>query len=302
MSERRLIRFDWAMKYMLRNKANFGIIEGFLSALLEDDISIIEILESESNQEFSSDKFNRVDVLVKDSKNRNIIIEIQNAREPDYMYRVIYGVSKHISQSIKIGEPYRKISKVISVSVLYFNLGIGDDYLYHTTTNIEGKNTKEIINKNSEKAKKLSLLKGTNFNKLEIFPEYYFIQIDKFQDELKNAIDEWVYWFKNERVKQGSKSKNIEQVSKNLDMLHMDINERNKYEKYLGNLVSEKNILEGSEEEGRKKGLEEGLEKGREEGENKKSLEIAITSKNMGFDNKLISELTGLSIEEIEKL
>jgi len=34
---KKLIRFDWAMKTLLRDKANFDILEGFLGALLNDD-------------------------------------------------------------------------------------------------------------------------------------------------------------------------------------------------------------------------------------------------------------------------
>jgi hypothetical protein len=58
-----LIRFDWAIKRLLRNKANFTVLEGFLSELFYDDIKINKILESESNQESADDKFNRVDIL-----------------------------------------------------------------------------------------------------------------------------------------------------------------------------------------------------------------------------------------------
>jgi predicted transposase/invertase (TIGR01784 family) len=74
-NEAKLVRFDWAIKYLLRDKANFDILEGFLSALLNEKIQIISILESESNQFDSEDKFNRVDILVKDQKQRQIIIE-----------------------------------------------------------------------------------------------------------------------------------------------------------------------------------------------------------------------------------
>ena len=44
------IRFDWAVKRLLRNKANFGVLEGFLTVLLGETIRIVEILESEGNQ------------------------------------------------------------------------------------------------------------------------------------------------------------------------------------------------------------------------------------------------------------
>ena len=58
MSSRKLISFDWAMKRLLRSKANFEILEGFLSELTGEDITILEILESESNKEDRADKFN----------------------------------------------------------------------------------------------------------------------------------------------------------------------------------------------------------------------------------------------------
>ena len=66
MSE--LVRFDWAVKYLLRDKSNFDILEGFLSAVLGEDVEVEELLESESNQEDEEDKQNRVDLLVKNTK------------------------------------------------------------------------------------------------------------------------------------------------------------------------------------------------------------------------------------------
>ncbi len=61
------IRFDWAIKRLLRQKANFGILEGFLSELLKEDVKISEILESESNKEREDGKFNKIDILVKNT-------------------------------------------------------------------------------------------------------------------------------------------------------------------------------------------------------------------------------------------
>jgi len=78
---KKLICFDWAIKRLLRNKANFVVLEGFLSELLFDDIKIEQILESESNQETENDKFNRVDILTQNSKNELVIIEIQSTYE-----------------------------------------------------------------------------------------------------------------------------------------------------------------------------------------------------------------------------
>lgn len=75
------------MKRLLRNKANFDILEGFLSELLHEDFRINQILESEGNKETGDDKFNRVDILVENGKGELIIVKIQNTREADYFQR-----------------------------------------------------------------------------------------------------------------------------------------------------------------------------------------------------------------------
>ena len=87
-----LVRFDWAMKRLLRDKSNYVVLEGFLSTLLGEDLRILRFLESESNQDTEDDKFNRVDILVEDTKGRLIIVEVQNNRELDYFHRILYGV------------------------------------------------------------------------------------------------------------------------------------------------------------------------------------------------------------------
>ncbi|SEH04351.1 Rpn family recombination-promoting nuclease/putative transposase [Candidatus Venteria ishoeyi] len=135
---RKLISFDWAIKKILRSKANFVILEGFLSELLFTDIAILEILESEGNQETQDDKFNHVDIKVKDANQRIIIIEIQYSRELDYLQRILYASAKAISEHMQEGAIYADVSKVISVSILYFDFGSGDDYIYHGTSKFIG--------------------------------------------------------------------------------------------------------------------------------------------------------------------
>ena len=144
---KKLVRFDWAMKKMLRHKANFDILEGFLSELLGEEIKIKQILDSESNKETEDDKFNRVDILVEDSKGELIIIEIQNSKEYDYFHRMLYGTSKAITEHIKEGQPYADVKKVISITIAYFDLGQGKDYVYHGTTIFKGihKNRLRIV-------------------------------------------------------------------------------------------------------------------------------------------------------------
>ncbi len=116
-TKRKLITFDWAIKRLLRSKANFGILEGFLSELLKEDIVILDVLESESNKDNKIDKFNRVDLKVRNSQ-QEIIIEIQYDREYDYLQRIFYGVSKTAIEYMQEGKAYTGITKVISINIL----------------------------------------------------------------------------------------------------------------------------------------------------------------------------------------
>jgi hypothetical protein len=94
MKYQKHIRFDWAIKKALRSKANFGVLEGFLSELLGKDIKIPGLLESEGNRETETDKSNRVDIDVEDSNGDLYIVEVQNHRELDYFYKIVYNTSK----------------------------------------------------------------------------------------------------------------------------------------------------------------------------------------------------------------
>ena len=141
----RYIRFDWAIKRLLRQKANFGVLEGLLTVLLNEEVKIVEILESESNQLTADDKFNRVDIKAKNSKGEIIIVEIQNTRELYYLERILYGVAKAITEHISLGERYYEVKKIYSVSILYFDIGRGEDYLYHGQNTFLGVHTDDQL-------------------------------------------------------------------------------------------------------------------------------------------------------------
>ena len=218
-----LIRFDWAIKSLLRDKANFDVLEGMLSAILREEIHVEEILESESNQQECSDKFNRVDILVKDSLNRRVIIEVQNQREADYLERLLFGSSKVIIENQHLGEGYRDVAKVISISILYFNLGSGDDYVYYGTTEFRGLHTGHplIVRQRIE-----SLDAKITYQHKKIFPEYYLINVERFQDVIASPMDEWIYMLKYAQIKDDFHSAKIHQAKEKLSLIHMSSEER----------------------------------------------------------------------------
>jgi predicted transposase/invertase (TIGR01784 family) len=282
---KKLIRFDWAVKKLLRNKANFVVLEGFLSELLFDDIKIQKILESESNQETDEDKYNRVDILTQNSKNELVIVEIQNTYEIDYFHRMAYGSSKALTEHLSLGQAYSEIKKVISVNVVYFDLGQGKDYVYKGKTNFEGLHEKDIL--------QLSAQQKMTFAKKEvsdIFPEYYIIKVNQFNDVAKDTLDEWIYFLKNSEVKDEFKAKGLAEAKEVLDIMRLNKEQQYGYNRYLDYLH-----LKASEALSLKIEAEEKIRKD-------EKVEIAKKAIIKGFDNETVADLTGLTIEQIEAL
>jgi len=294
--QRKLISFDWAIKRILRSKANFEILEGFLSELLFEEITILEILDSESNKDTKDDKFNRLDIKVRNQKEEIILIEIQYDREMDYLQRILYASSKAIVEHLKESESYSKVTKIISISILYFDFGDGDDYIYKGSTNFTGLHNNSLLTLNADQ----QLLYDTS--KVEkIFPEFYLIKIKNFNDNAKDTLDEWINFLKNEEILDNPKAKGLKKAKEILDYLKMPDKERVDYNQYQKSLHNQASAYESTYVIGKIKGHKEGVEQGIEQGENKKSLQIARNLLDI-LDNKTISLKTGLNVEEVENL
>ncbi|NES70131.1 MAG: hypothetical protein F6K24_35420, partial [Okeania sp. SIO2D1] len=106
------IRFDCAIKKILRNKANYVVLEGFISELLHQDLKIKTLLESEGNQQTEDDKTNRVDILAETERGELILVEVQNNCQHDYFHRMLYGASKLVTEYLEKGKEYGEIKKI----------------------------------------------------------------------------------------------------------------------------------------------------------------------------------------------
>lgn len=282
---KKLIRFDWAIKRLLRNKANFVVLEGFLSELLFDNIRIEQILESESNQETEEDKFNRVDILTQNSKNELIIIEIQSTYEIDYFHRMAYGVSKSISENLKLGQQYSQIKKVISINIVYFDLGQGEDYIYKGKTDFRGLHQNDLLTLSS-KQRQTFLKEEVS----EVFPEYYLLKVNQFNDVAKDTLDEWVYFLKNSEVKDEFHAKGLKEAGDVLDIMRLPADDQYGYNRYLDSLHLKASEIFSLQTEAEFKAKDE------------RSIEIAKNGILEGFDNLIIHKMTKLPIQKIEEL
>jgi predicted transposase/invertase (TIGR01784 family) len=301
MAKRKLISFDWALKRLLRSKANYEILEGFLSELLKEEITILEILESESNSIYKDNKYNRVDLKVKNWKKEIIIIEVQYEREFDYLQRILFATSKIITEHLSLGDGYSAVTKVISVNILYFDFGVGKDYIYHGKTSFRGIHQQDELQLNSQQKEM--------FNKqesYEIFPEYYIIKVAQFDDIAKNSLDEWIYFLKNEEIKNEFQAKGLEKAKEILDIMKLSEAQRLAFDKFIDNRRSQSSMLQTSfisgKAEGKSEGIAEGEAKGEAKGITKGITKIAKALKQKNMDLKSISEISGLTIKEIEKL
>jgi predicted transposase/invertase (TIGR01784 family) len=282
---RKLISFDWAIKKLLRSKANFGILEGFLSELLKFDIQILEVLESESNPDYQSDKFNRVDLKVKDQQGNIIIIEVQYSYESDYLQRILFGVSKTITEHLEEGDPYEVMTKVISVNLLYFNLGIGNDYIYKGNTDFIG-----IHNNDQLKLSKKQQQKFEQKTIPELFPEYYLININRFNDIAKNTLDEWIYFLKNEEIKEGFSAKGLIEAKEKLDVMKLPAEQRKAYEAYQDDLHYQASMFESSYGEGYLDGIEKKLRK------------TILRMDEKGLDIQMIAEIAEITENDVKNI
>ena len=272
------IRFDWAMKHMLREKSNFEILEGLISVLLREDIKIEEILESESNQDSDLDKFNRVDIKAKNSKGHLIIVEVQLTRQLYYLQRILYGTCKAVTEHINIGDKYDQVKKVYSISILYCEYGEGDDYVYHGTTEFKGIHSgTDLIVRTKEDGVIVPHLPK------KVFPEYYLVRVNAYDKLPETPLEEWMTYLKTGMVKEDTRTPGLQRVKEKLRLLSMSMEERQAYDRHMDNIMVQNDVLDNAREEGR--------EEGRAEGRAATIAEKIRKAREMGIPENVISQL-----------
>ena len=262
MKPKKLIQFDWAIKTLLRNKSHFPILEGFLSELLETDVKIESLLESESNKKHAEDKSNRVDLLAELKSGEKVIIEVQCAHQWDFFSRMLYGVSKVVTEHLKEGTEYGTMPRVISVNIVYFDLGHGEDYIYHGTTDFKGVHKKDILQL-SPKEKKYYPSRIDHVFK--VFPEYYVLKVSEFDLKIKDTLDEWIYALQQSEVRPEFKAQGIQEAAEQLNILQLSDAERSAYERYVGDNRDAKSIWRTYYGDGERAGLAQGKAEGKAE-------------------------------------
>ncbi len=301
----RYIRFDWAIKRLLRQKANFDVLEGFLTVFIGEEVKIVEILESEGNQQTQDDKFNRVDIKARNSKGEIILVEVQNTSELYYLERILYGVAKAITEHIHLGDTYKEVKKVYSISILYFDIGKGADYLYVGQNKFIGVHTNDQLVITAKE-------KGALVQKspAEIFPEYILVRVNEFDKVAVTPLEEWVAYLKSGVIKENTTAPGLQEARKKLQYYSMTDAERYAYDEHLNAVMIQNDVLGNAREEGLAEGRAEGLAEGRAEGltqgraegraEAKKDIVKSMLSNGLSVEQA--AKYSGLTVEEVESI
>ena len=297
----RYIRFDWAIKRLLRQKANFDVLEGFLTVFIGEEVKIVEILESEGNQQSPDDKFNRVDIKARNSKGEIILVEVQNTSELYYLERILYGVAKAITEHIHLGDTYKEVKKVYSISILYFDIGKGADYLYVGQNKFIGVHTNDQLVITAKE-------KGAFVQKspAEIFPEYILVRVNEFDKVAVTPLEEWVAYLKSGVIKENTTAPGLQEARKKLQYYSMTDAERYAYDEHLNAVMIQNDVLGNAREEGlaegRAEGLTQGLTQGRAEGRAEAKKDIVKSMLSNGLSVEQAAKYSGLTVEEVESI
>jgi predicted transposase/invertase (TIGR01784 family) len=282
MKERTFISFDWAIKKVLRHKENFSVLEGFLSELLGFDIKIQNLLESEANKQYEEDKFDRVDILVKSEKGELLLIEVQYDDEDDYFHRMVYGISKLISEYIKEGQPYGSVKKAYSINIMYFRLGQGKDYVYEYEGSFMGRKQKDVLNPTNHQKKKYGIETVA-----DIFPKYYILRVGSFKEEkVMDTLDEWMYFLKKSEIKDEFKAKGMREAKQVLRYENMNPEDQYAYKRHVENKRIEMGVTETAIDKGMRK----------------RSIEVAQASLQVNIPHETIALISKLTLEEVQAL
>lgn len=296
------IRFDWAMKRLLRDKANYVILEGLLTALLNRKIHIKSILESEGNQEYKEDKFNRVDLLAEDDAGELMIFEIQNERELSYFHRMTYGVCKAVTEYINIGQDYDKIRKVYSINIVYFDLGQGNDYVYHGRTEFRGLHNHDDILRLSEGQRKAFKCDTP----ADIMPEYYLLRVDEFDKVATTPLDEWISFLKTGDIPANATAPGLAEARERMRVATLSDSERRQYYRDMDAIMYQRSVLKTGHYEGKMEGLAEGRAEGRAEGLAEGRAEEKLNNaRNLianGVPLDVIAKSLSIPLDELRKL
>lgn len=198
---------------------------------------------------------------------------------------MLFGTSKLVTEYIQRGKGYEHIKKVYSINIVYFALGAGTDYVYHGKTEFVGIHNNEVL--------RLSPFQRQTFRVSEVsdlYPEYYILKVNDFNQWSKFPLEQWIYFLNTGEIPDDATAPGLPEAREKLRLGTLSHDELNAYYRHLDNVVILRDNIKTEREEGREEGREEAKRT------------MAAKLKAVGTPIDLITQVSGLSAEDIEKL
>ena len=285
------IKTDYVFKRIFGREGNEQITKNFLSCILGEKVSDIELEKNPIlEKDLMDDKVGILDIKAEINKNTNVDIEMQIIDKKNSAKRILFYCAKLFIRSLKSGKDYNSLKKTISILIADYELDeLKEVRKYITKWNIREEDCSKII--------------------LTDAMEIYIIEIEKFKKyqgtERYKELDSWIKFIENPEVVDMS-NKEIVMAKKVLDEISQD-----EHERYLAEMrekyILDQNATEAAGydkglKEGHKKGIEEGIKQGHEKGVEEGKKEIAKKMLEEKLDLGLIEKVTNISKEELKKM
>ena len=285
------IKTDYVFKRVFGYKGNEQITKNFLSCILGQKVSDIELEKNPIlEKDLIDDKVGILDIKAEINKNTNVDIEMQIIDKKNSAKRILFYCAKLFIRSLKSGKNYNSLKKTISILIADYELDeLKEVRKYMTKWNIREEDYSKII--------------------LTDAMEIYIIEIGKFKKyqgtKRYKELDSWIKFIENPEVIDMS-NKEIVMAKKVLDEISQD-----EHERYLAEMrekyILDQNATEAAGydkglKEGHKKGIEEGIKEGHEKGVEEGKKEIAKKMLEEKLDIELIEKVTNISKEELKKM
>ena len=277
-------RNDRAFKEVFLNPNNIDLLKALLEFILKIKIDKLEVKKTELLSGNVNVKDKRVDAIVH-TGNKKIEIEINSQYEKYLNPRNMAYICNTYQSHTLVGKEYNQQTDIVQVN-LTWGLGKNNDEM----------KIYKIMNEKGE-------LYVKNFIIYEINMDYYDkIWYSKNEDEIKKNQYMIMLDLDKKELKNMPKDKIVDKYITNVTI----VNDDPEFQKYMSEEEDKRKIqnslLSEAKEEGISQGYTSGINDGISKGENKKSIEIAknMLNKNMSIED--ISDITCLSIEEINKL
>jgi len=288
-------RVDLAFKKIFGVEENKDLLISLINSIVgqDDQVEDITLLNPYNPKNFRQDKLSILDIKAKGIDGKRFNIEIQISDEADYDKRALYYWAKLYTEQLKVSQDYSALSKAIGIHILNFT-SIPQAKNYHNVFHI------------TEKENGFAYFKDLELHTIEL-NKFTSDSSEELQDivaKTRNALDMWLAFLtrhdllKADKLPKELDNDKLKKALKVLDVLNFSEEERELYEDHLKWLRIEANTLKKTAEKAKEEGIAEGIEKGIE----KRNIEVAINMIKQKLDNKLISSVTGLTLEEILKL